>query len=120
MADEKKKFKFRLLAGHHCEGKKDPATNQLIRHKQGDVFESEIELDRKFNRPGCIKFERITGDVPVTVPSTPSQENKAGNGYSKEELESLTVNELKKLAEEDSIDLTGASTKDQIIARFLA
>jgi hypothetical protein len=72
------------------------------------------------------------GALPVKSPGGPvkpaqaSGEEGEGSGgakgaaYTREELEEMTVADLKELAEEEEVDLAGATRKDEIIDAILA
>lgn len=72
--------RFRILAGGHDESispQIDKEGNILRAGVQrfyrgpdnqgrpGDVFDSEKELDKMFNAPGSVKFERVSDDTPL-------------------------------------------------------
>lgn len=115
--------KYRLRIGSHhgrdLQGKERD-------YKQGDVFESDLPLER-FNCDGPLgpKFERLDdeGKTPVGFVFDPSVETleafnarvKGATATEAPPLESMTVAELRKLAEADSIDLGEAKSKEAIL-----
>jgi len=121
-------MKFKLMAGMH-EGDSG-------RHRKGDVFESSIDLAKRFNQPGSQKFMRLPDDAPtVAIESKASgsvalaeepvevipDPNESNNGFSRSELESLTLSDVKEIAKDLGLDLTGVkqSSKVQLIAAIL-
>lgn len=91
-------MKFRLMHGIHDQG-----DGRL--YKRGDVVVSDQELDKRF---GYNRFQRL--DDQAAVSSAPSNE-PVDDVFS-----DMTVAELKKFAEEEEIDLDGATKKDVILA----
>jgi len=85
---------YRLLAGSHNEGGRT--------YNRGDVIESKSELDVKFGRN---KFEKLVSN-PKFVADTTNQADT---------LESMTVAQLKTLAEDEEIDLGGVTSKADIL-----
>ncbi len=90
--------KYRLLAGKHNEGG--------VTYSPGQVFLSSKDV-LKFNR-GAKKFALVSAldDTPVIVPSTPQEVSDAFTDY--------TIEELRIIAEDEEIDLTGLTTKAEI------
>ena len=87
-----------------------------------EVFEQRDELDRIFNLPGAVKFERmpddaVVGSVPMAVAPVPSQMMPTGNPYQDfvARLEQMTVEQLKQHADAEEINITGLKTKKEII-----
>lgn len=121
--------KFRVLSGRHCEGDRDPVTNKLIIYNQGEVFESKTDLDKRFNHPTGVKFERVS-DATVVSRAPLAQAAAAGfnsaegakkgtqPAFTSNDLEVMTLDELKKLAAEEEVDLGGLTKKADIIARI--
>ena len=102
-------MKFRLLSGIHSHG----GVTYVAGDEDHDVVESEIDLERRFNSPGSIKFQRIREeDCRV---SAAVLDDKGPSETRRVSLESLTVNQLRKLAEEREVDLGDAIRKDEII-----
>lgn len=127
--------KFRLLHGNHCENERDPNTNELVKYKAGDIFFSPQPLDKMHNSPGSIKFEPVSDGTLVTRHPVAKAATAGFNGepekieadsisntsqpmFSTAELERMNVEELKKFAAEEEIDLGTASKKADIIARI--
>lgn len=115
-------MKFRLKAGGHShtywrEPTADEKANSSIRkarlsdgkdyvldtrrYEKGDIVESDVDLVQRF---GANKFEKIT-----EAPQVSSSPNPWDN------LESMTVKQLKAFAESQEIDLGGATGKQEIL-----
>jgi hypothetical protein len=92
-------YTFKLIAGMHDQG--DGRV-----YKRGDVITSEKELDRIH---GANRFLRLADSSVPVLPSAPSQEVD-------DEFSGMTVAELKKFAEEEEIDLEGATRKEEILS----
>jgi hypothetical protein len=112
---------FRLLVGTHCEGEKDE-DNRLIMYKQGDIVETKSDLCAKFNSVGSVKFERIeteNAQLPLSKPVTqaPGGSVKTATPAANpiDTFEAMSVEELKKHAEQEEINLGKAATKPEII-----
>lgn len=101
---DKTMYRFKLLRGRHSDS--NDSLGKPIIHKPGDTFESEYQLDSIHNSPGSTKFERLPDTAPIGVAA-------ADDGYS-----SMTVTELRVLAAEEEIDLTGATRKVDVIDRI--
>lgn len=87
--------RFELLSGVHNEGGKT--------YYPGDVFDSARDLSKHpYNRPNAFRFRAL---------STGPVEAKARN-----ELDSMTVAELKQYAEAEEIDLGDATKRAEILA----
>jgi len=97
---------FKLLSGVHSHGDRV--------YNVGDIVESGIDLEKRFNAPGSLRFQRLREeDLPNRDPSSPGNSPRTA-------LEALTVNQLRKLAEEYEIDLADATKKDDIIGILVA
>lgn len=110
---------FKLLRGYHRDWshKIDRDTRQRTTTKRmfkpGEVVESEKDLAKLFNRPGSVKFERLPD--PPQAQISQSQETVAVQRKPDVDLEAMTVRDLRELAEQEEIDLSGATTKEQIV-----
>lgn len=91
-------MKFRLTHGMHDQG--DGRV-----YKRGDVVVSDQELDKRF---GYNRFQRLDDQAALAPP--PANESVD------DVFSDMTVAELKKFAEEEEIDLDGATKKDVILA----
>jgi len=110
------RFKHRVLRGSHFEGGK--------RYRKGDTVLSKSELAKKYNFPNSKKYEFIgtvsdggeSEETPIEItPETDDKENR----WTQAELEALTVNELKELAEDEEVDLEGLRLKEEIVEAIL-
>lgn len=98
----------------------------------GDIIETDLDLKALFDRPGNIpKFEDITHGAAMAAMTPESIDQQVAellrkkaemvNAQGSEKthgdrtLESMTVEELKKLAAEEEIDLGKATKKEDII-----
>lgn len=132
--DELRKMKFRVLKGKHAENKRV--------YKAGDIVETTIDLEAKFNssQPSAArKFQRVDDDTEANVGipflagqptvdqspvATVSQEitrktdNKEALKNARDylsKIERMTVKELLYHAQEEKIDLKGAMNKEEIL-----
>lgn len=129
------KKRWKLLAGLHAEGFVDSDTDLPVQQREqkiyeaGDIFDSECDLDAS-NAPGCMKFIEVgfgtalknKYDTPpkesAAKPTTSSQEEPVGDSR-RATLEALTVQELRKVASEEGVELGNASRKEDIIQALL-
>ena len=128
------KYRFKLLAGSHTEQVGTEENGDPIYHtyRRGDEFDSISELDRRLNSPGSIKFQRIGDETQgaVAVETLTDEQLIAEIQHRKlsaaalaetvdagedDGLDSMSVAQLKELADGDEIDLGNAKTKDAII-----
>jgi hypothetical protein len=105
----KKKFgRFQLLAGRHCEIGCD---GHEYTYTKGEKFDSPANL-LKHNEPGQRpKFRRMDDSVPDDAPE---------GGQADDVLDDMTIPQLRQLAEDDEIDLEGATLKAEIVAKIRA
>ncbi len=102
--------KYRLLKGKHASGK---LRKQRI-YRPGDIIISDYDLCKQ-NHPNPAvekKFELIEGseDIKEKQPLFTDAINNS------DDLDSLKVSQLREKAEEEEIDLTGKTSKMDIIA----
>lgn len=131
--------KFRVLAGVHSEGYSQGGRPLVFKSQRaggatgGDVANSDVDLC-KLNKGGCLKFERVSDSVPETykdhgapadgiiqsvltadasaAPSpTPAPSSAAADPFA-----DMSVEELRKLAAEEEVDLGKAAKRDDIVA----
>lgn len=99
------KFRFKLLRGAHAD---DSGV-----HEMGEVFDTDQDLNL-MNAPGGIKFEQVSKEEEAAAePPPPKDDVPPDTG---DDLEGMTVSELKSFAAEEEVDLTGVSRKADIIA----
>lgn len=99
MTDTKGPGKYKVLRGRHAEYGRV--------YDIGDIVDSRSDLD-VLNSLNSQKFEYIG---PGTYSKTSSTESEAGQ----DSLDSMTVAQLKELAEGEEIDLDGATRRDEIL-----
>ncbi len=116
--------RFRLLRGVH--GDKNG------KYKKGDIIETETDLVEKFNADGFpAKFQRLEDTPDKRKPDTssvavldPEEDEDSDPGdtdeFTREDIESMNVKELRELAEENEIDISGAKGKQAILKAILA
>lgn len=137
-------MKFRLKVGGHVQNGPDGKPKSYV---PGDIVESETDLAERFNTPPMtIKFERLWeeerreassrkdthethGEKKVTVPpsgpptpppsniSHPTSPPEKGSAP-QPNYEAMSQQDLTELAKEEEVDLRGAKTKADIIARL--
>lgn len=78
-------------------------------YQRGDIVHSEQELDKRF---GARKFQRL--DPTSNFVSSP--EVTVAENASADDLEDMTVAELKRFAADEEIDLNSATRKEDILA----
>lgn len=139
---QKEVMRFRLLAGAHQQGRNDDGTPRLF--KPGQIIESTVDLTQcnSKNPAATRKFERVFSDGSTDsagrLPPNPFAKDKRESAaeYSArmaamakkfqehaelaskqhEDLELLTVADLRKYAADNEIDLGDAVDKDEILA----
>ena len=97
-------MKFRLRISQHIQT--DPHTKKQTVYKAGDVFDCDEDLVAKF---GSEKFQRIDFKEPAPQAVAPTSKSDVPDFHL------MTVDQLKKYAEAEEIDLGKAVTKDAII-----
>ena len=115
-------MKFRVLMGVHSESKKI--------YNAGDVVDSKSNL-LKHNKGNSVRYERVADDAKDTGKPVigASEEQKdavaeaAKKGFEdgntaalpKAPLESMTVEQLRKMAEEYEIDVSTCKRKEELV-----
>jgi hypothetical protein len=102
--------KFRVLHGIHAEG------GQVYR--AGEVVDSATDLNR-MNTPGSSKFEELVGGgVAVVEAATPSSSSldDDSDGAVNDELDTMTVSQLREFAAQEEISLESSKKKADIVA----
>lgn len=99
-------FRFKLLHGNHrVVGPRTPdgqrGEGRTIR--QGEIFESEFELDKKF---GADKFKRLKGSA-VSDPDEDDEEDTSDVSSQDDGLDAMTDQELAAYAKEAGIEIKG-------------
>lgn len=99
---------YRLRGGMHCE--ETDANGTQVTYSKGQKFISKHDdLVERFGRD---KFEDLGPADADTVVATSQEEEPADNGI---DFDQMTVAELRNYAEDNEIDLEGATRKDDII-----
>lgn len=128
----KKKYLFQVLAGSHWEAGDvvDDRGHTVTKDIQygpgrpaGDLVETDVELDKRFNRPNSQKFKRLgegvqrdTKDVELNAERQRATLASAGL---RKALEKMQRAELVAWAEEQEIDLGGAVKRDDVLRILL-
>jgi hypothetical protein len=126
------RYRFRLLSGTHHEAKWDmtsrPSIDRGRTYYQGEVIETDNDLSI-FNGRGTAspKFALLSPETETVAEAaargfntihknapTKSPPEPAGPS-NKDMLDTMTVNELRKFAEDEEIELGDAKTKEQIL-----
>ena len=126
-------YKFRLERGVHIY--RDVYGNEK-KAKRKDIIETDQDLAARYNIPGVAprvtKLGESTIDIDVASPSNTSSrieddvnvetstEQEETNDPLLVELQSMTVNQLREMAEDDEIDLGTATRKDEIVKAIYA
>lgn len=103
-------LRFKLLAGGHIGV--DPRTKKERVYRAGEIVESETDLAERFNSriPGSPrKFERIFNDTAYGSEQAKKEDEFLST------LDSMNLKELLKVAEEEEIDLKGATKREDIL-----
>jgi hypothetical protein len=121
--------RFRLKRSQHCDN--DPHTGKNTVYVKGDVFDSDKDL-LKENRatPDKDRFELVSSDTPMHYAGCPltRKEQKEGKtltttpstvvnpSAAEDTFSSMTLDELKKFAQAEDINLGKAKSKDEVLA----
>lgn len=108
---------YRVLVGIHVDdkGKEYPT---------GTIVATETDLVAKFNSPNSRKFEQVTKEeAEVFAAKLAREKNKGQRGRSTQDagltendnLEKMTIEELRKKAADEEIELGNATKKEDII-----
>lgn len=110
---------FKLLVGRHSVG--SGLNRKIYDAGKNNIVVSAGDLC-KFNRPGTpAKFRKISDeDLTSKDPTVQAAVNdtKPAGPAPEDTLNSMTVPDLRKLAEEEEIDLSGARTKEEIMEKI--
>jgi hypothetical protein len=108
-------MKFKNLIGTYQAPNPD---GQPIVYPQGSVFESNIDLAKRFNDRRAIKFKRMPDDSEVHVAEVgKSRLDEVDDSPSEPDdvFSSMTLAELREEAREHDIDVSGARTKRDVL-----
>jgi hypothetical protein len=106
---------YRVLRGQHAQGeypKGHVLANTPIVYDPGDIVESEKDLLSLNGKVGSLgpKFELVHDD------RLKATDKINVTGQSDDSLDGMTVAQLREMAESDSIDISSAKNKAEIIA----
>jgi len=107
-------MRFRLLRGFHEQGDKD-SEGKTILYKPGDEFTSKTDLVDRFNKRGCVKFERLPDLPDPVVSSNENQVSLLDETGVEDDLDDFTIAELRQRAEDEGVNISGLRRKDEII-----
>jgi|TARA_R110000824_G_scaffold89320_4_gene219052 hypothetical protein len=100
---------FRLLRGGHIENSPSGVGRT---YKKGDIFESISDLLRFNQGPNSRKFEEIGSVAPALPTSSPEAPSNVDT------VTSYTVDELKIIADDEEIDISDCTSKEEIEERI--
>lgn len=129
----KKKYLFQVLAGQHWEAGEvtDDTGRKVIKDikygpgsPHGDLIETDVELDKRFNQPPySIKFKRVgegaERDAKMIELQAEKQKVTSAQTGLKSALEKMPRAELVAWAEEQEIDLGGAQKREDVLRVIL-
>ena len=129
---KKKKYLFQVLAGRHWEpGEVENDRGQKVikdikygpKCPAGDIVESDLELDKLFNRPHSTKFQRVgeDGQRDARAEELKVEREKSAGAQSalSSALKKMSRAELVAWAEEQEIDLKGAQKHEDVLRAVL-
>lgn len=113
MAEIKTKKKFMVLVG----GAYDD--NDVL-HGPGDVLESRVDLCKRHNTPGSIKFQEVHESTPLKCANAVPPEGVEAEPVDIDAmLDKMSNDDLQKFAKENKIKLAGGlSNRDSVIAQI--
>ena len=104
-------MKFELLSGIHAHGHGE--TRRI--YMPGAVIESDVDLAQRFNTPGSVRFRPV-----VEEPATASDPTPAATNSTTKAFESMTLAELREMAEAEELEISPKATKVELIAKLSA
>lgn len=107
-------MKFLLLRGLHAAKYGDL---EVVHHPK-DMVESSLDLCKLFNSPGSTRFQRAPSSAQVTVQGKPLDGSAVRAQV--ENLEQMTVAELREYAANNEVELGNATKKDEIVETIRA
>lgn len=112
-----KKFKWCIVAGLHIE---DDVTYDASDAK-ANIIDTDLDLGKAFNSPGSKKFELVRGiDAEEIRQRGLVNPSDLTPGVIDDGLEAMTLEELKAMAVEEEIPLSGAKSRSAIIRKIRA
>lgn len=107
-------MRFELLAGAHTEGEVSQGT-RVIYHP-GDIIESDVDLAKMF---GSEKFRKMDESEP-NVAKKRSQSQQTITIPTREELNKMSMADLRALAAEEEIDVSTTSKKEEVVNMIIS
>ena len=102
-------YRFKVLRGSHTDGDPHQGTSKV--YNRGDIVTSDIDLAKVFGRNKFMNLNELedpranSGTVNTATVTVPT----------KESLSKMTNKELRALAEEEEIDVTTCTSKEELI-----
>lgn len=132
-AKSKKKYVFQVLGGRHWEPGEvtDDTGKTVVKDIKygpgcpfGDIVETDVELDKRFNRPNFPpKFRRLgeegVRDAQAEEVRAERQQKNTAQAALRSALERMPRDALVQWAEEQKIDLRGAVKRDDVLRTIL-
>lgn len=93
-----------------------------IMHGPGDVLESRVDLCKRFNSPGSVKFQEVHESTPLSRANAVAPEGVEQQPVDIDALlEKMSDDDLRKFAAENKIRLAGGVNKrEAIVAQIKA
>lgn len=103
-------MKFLILAGEHIH-------DDGLQYATGSIIETKSDLVKKFNSPGSEKFRRVEDSAPVTIPTNRNSIAPEGvvQKTAEEIFDEMDVDELRKFAGENKINVGKATSKEDLV-----
>jgi len=95
---------FRLLRGKHINGGKT--------YKKGDLIHTTADLARFNCGPGSMRYQEIN---PVEEVAPAQSETPAPSPQEENSNTDYTLEELRIIADDEEVDITGLTTKEEIV-----
>lgn len=102
--------KFENLDGPNSGGTGDSLFNQHV----------EAEVKRRLKALGLEDSEETSNETKVDTAPKLTPETEAHSVFKREELEVLSMNKLKKIADDSEIDISTAFSKEEVVNTILA
>lgn len=115
MAEVKAKKRFEVLVG----GAYDD--NDVL-HGPSDILESRVDLCKRHNSPGSIKFREVPDNTPLKCANAVPPEDTVQEAVDIDAmLDKMSGEDLQKFAKENKIKLAGGlSNREAVIAQIKA
>jgi len=121
-------MKFRVLDGKHQvfertttpDGESNSRNIRVTQYPRGSIIESDVDLVKRFAKSHVKKYKRVPDDTPVSTALEADPEPESVSTLEAPEpedaLSDMTKAQLLEVAEEENIDLGGATLKADIRA----